>query len=224
MQNSNKWLKDKLNYNFKNEALLKLSLTHRSACKKNNERLEFLGDAVLGSIIAEYTFNKKNESNEGDLTRYRAYLVKESTLCEIAQKIELSNYLILGPGENKSGTRHRCSVLSDTLEALIGAIYLDSDFEVAKEVVISLYQKFVPDIPSMNDLKDPKTKLQEITQKEGSSLPEYTLIETHGEDHQQIFHVSCRMDKKNQITHGKGKSIRQAEQEAALMMLQQYEE
>ena len=224
MQALNKWLEDKLNYHFKDETLLKLSLTHRSACQKNNERLEFLGDAVLGSIIAEYIFNKKNESNEGDLTRYRAYLVKESTLCEIAREIELSNYLILGSGENKSGTRYRCSVLSDTLEALIGAIYLDSDFEVTKEVVVCLYQKYISDIPSMDELKDPKTKLQEIMQKEGVSLPEYTLIETHGEDHQQTFHVSCRLDKKNQITHGKGKSIRQAEQEAALMMLQQYEE
>jgi ribonuclease-3 len=217
-----KWINKSLNYKFNDEALLALALTHRSLSSKNNERLEFLGDSILSIIISDLIYREKSLLNEGDLTRLRAYLVKESTLCQIAKNINLSIHINVGAGENKSGTRYRCSVLSDTLEALLGAIYLDSGFENTFSVIQELYKDVLSKLPSMDQLKDSKTRLQEIIQKESMNLPEYSIANITGQDHLQKFYVKCIVKDRNLITQGEGISIRKAEQDAAALMIEKY--
>jgi ribonuclease-3 len=217
-----KWINKSLNYKFNDEALLALALTHRSLSSKNNERLEFLGDSILSIIISDLIYREKSLLNEGDLTRLRAYLVKESTLCQIAKNINLSIHINVGAGENKSGTRYRCSVLSDTLEALLGAIYLDSGFENTFSVIQELYKDVLSKLPSMDQLKDSKTRLQEIIQKESMNLPEYSIANITGQDHLQKFYVKCIVKDRNLITEGEGISIRKAEQDAAALMIEKY--
>jgi len=217
------WIKEEFDYKFEDESLLQLALTHRSVSSYNNERLEFLGDAILGFIVTEFLFNKKNDSNEGDLTRLRSHLVQEPTLHKIAQNINLSDHLIVGAGEKKSGTKHRSSVLSDALEAFLGAMYIDGGIDHTRRVILDLYAEFLPNLPKVSELKDAKTKLQEILQSKNHSLPVYSLIKITGQDHQQKFFVKCQIDEGNLNVEGEGVSRRIAEQDAALKMLRKYD-
>ena len=223
MKKTINWIKEEFDYKFEDESLLQLALTHRSVSSYNNERLEFLGDAILGFIVTEFLFNKKNDSNEGDLTRLRSHLVQEPTLHKIAQNINLSDHLIAGAGEKKSGTKHRSSVLSDALEAFLGAMYIDGGIDHTRRVILDLYAEFLPNLPKVSELKDAKTKLQEILQSKNHPLPVYSLIKITGQDHQQKFFVKCQIDEGNLNVEGEGVSRRIAEQDAALKMLRKYD-
>ncbi|MEC7859803.1 MAG: ribonuclease III [Pseudomonadota bacterium] len=223
MKKTINWIKEEFDYKFEDESLLQLALTHRSVSSYNNERLEFLGDAILGFIVTEFLFNKKNDSNEGDLTRLRSHLVQEPTLHKIAQNINLSDHLIVSAGEKKSGTKHRSSVLSDALEAFLGAMYVDGGIDHTRRVILDLYAEFLPNLPKVSELKDAKTKLQEILQSKNHPLPVYSLIKITGQDHQQKFFVKCQIDEGNLNVEGEGVSRRIAEQDAALKMLRKYD-
>ncbi len=209
-------------YRFTQPALLDQALTHRSFARScNNERLEFLGDSVLSLVISQYIFDQLSDSNEGQLSRVRASLVKEQTLADIARGIELGNYVKLGGGELKSGGFRRASILSDTLEAVIGAIYLDSNFEQVRKTVLSLYQKYLINLPDALSLKDPKTRLQEALQSRKIDLPAYEVVQTAGKDHDRIFTVRCSLSQLCLEATGKGSSRKKAEQIAADNVLKQ---
>ncbi|MHC9509961.1 ribonuclease III [Kangiella sp. M94] len=205
----------RLGYQFKDPSLLKLALTHRSGANKHNERLEFLGDSILGMVIAEYLFSHLKKADEGQLTRLRASLVKGKTLAEIAKELELGECLYLGEGELKSGGFRRASILADALEAIMGAIYQDSGFDVAKHVILSLYKERFERIDLKSVQKDPKTQLQEWLQSRKLPLPDYELLKVTGEPHKQTFDVACVLAEKEVKTHGSGSSRRNAEQQAA---------
>lgn len=203
-------------YQFKQTALLEQALTHRSFSKTiNNERLEFLGDSVLSLAISQQLYEQLTESNEGELSRVRASLVKEKTLANIARNIKLGDHIKLGGGELKSGGFRRSSILSDTLEAIIGAIYLDSDFVQARKSVLYLYQDFLENLPDAQALKDPKTRLQESLQARHINLPDYEVVQTAGKDHDQTFTVRCSIPELSIESIGKGSSRKKAEQVAA---------
>ncbi len=200
---------------FRHPALLAQALTHRSHSGANNERLEFLGDSVLNCVIAELLYNRFPQLPEGDLSRLRSHLVKESTLSEIAISLDIGSCLKLGEGEIRSGGWRRPSVLADALEALIGAIFLDAGFAVAQQVVTRLYQSRMDDLDPKRLGKDPKTLLQEYLQGRRIALPQYAVLATEGEAHCQIFRVECRIPALGINTHGEGGSRRAAEQLAA---------
>jgi ribonuclease-3 len=210
-----------LGYQYQDAGLLQQALTHRSAYFKHNERLEFLGDSVLGFIISDALFCKFPEVPEGDLSRMRATLVKGLTLAEIAREFELSECLILGPGELKSGGFRRESILADTVEALIGAMYLDSDIEKTRERVLAWYESRLAVIKPGIDQKDAKTQLQEWLQGRKQALPLYQVEEVKGEAHNQEFTIHCVIEGLEQPVTGKGTSRRKAEQEAAQKALEQ---
>ena len=214
----------KLGYEFKDLSLPKLALTHRSFdSKKNYERLEFLGDALLGMIIGEALYYRYPSQNEGRLTRMRATLVRQETLVIIAQKLELSNYLILGIGERKGGGRNRASILADAVESLLGAIYLDSqDLAITRKCVLSWYGDLINDVNEQKVLKDAKSRLQEWLQSKQFDLPHYELMEIRGNAPYQIFVVRCHVNIINcpDITES-GESRRIAEQKAAELMINQ---
>lgn len=211
-------------YQFKQTALLERALTHRSFSNTDsNERLEFLGDSVLSLIISEYVFERLIESNEGALSRVRAFLVKEQTLANIARSIKLGDHIKLGGGELKSGGLYRPSILSDTLEAIIAAIYMDGGFEAAKQSVLHLYQDYLKDLPDARLLKDPKTRLQEMLQARQLNLPDYVLTQTSGQGHKQFFTITCRIPALSIEAIGKGSSRKKAEQTAAGHLLQKLE-
>lgn len=205
----------KLGYSFNEPDLLRQALTHRSHSLPHNERLEFLGDSVLNCAVAGLIFRHFLNLTEGDLSRVRANLVNQQTLAELAQTLELGGLIRFGDGELKSGGDRRPSILADTLEAVLGAIYLDGGFARAEEVVVALFTPLLhgpdPRIPG----KDPKTLLQESLQSRRLPLPQYSVIATTGEAHQQQFQVECRVPKLNIRTVGKGASRRGAEQDAA---------
>jgi ribonuclease-3 len=205
----------KIGYMFKDETLLDLALTHRSYRSNNNERLEFLGDAVLSLFIAEALFQKFPEAKEGQLSRLRSTLVKGVTLAEIGKEFKLGDYLNLGAGELKSGGHRRESIISDALEAVIGAIYLDSNDDTCRNVVLAWYQSRLETLTLENNEKDPKTKLQEYLQSIKHDLPNYDVYEVQGEAHDQIFFVTCQIEAMNILTKNKGPSRRIAEQKAA---------
>ncbi len=207
-------LETALGYRFSDETLLASALTHRSAGQPNNERLEFLGDAVLGLIMAEALFRRHPELSEGDLSRLRSSLVRGDTLAEVARDIRLGGCLQLGPGERKSGGFRRQSILADALEALIGAIYLDGGIESADEVILHLWGGRLQSLPAAGELKDPKTRLQEYLQGRGQTLPDYHLESVSGDDHRQTFHITCTIADAG-CWHGQGPSRRRAEQAAA---------
>jgi len=203
-------------YRFKQTNLLKQALTHRSFSQThNNERLEFLGDSVLGLVISQFIFQQLPEANEGELSRIRASLVKEDTLANVARDIDLGDHIHLGGGELKSGGFRRSSILSDALEAIIGAIYLDSSFEQAKDTVLYFYRDYLQKIPDSQALKDPKTQLQELLQGQQKDLPNYEVVQTVGKDHEQTFTVKCQVESISLETTGKGTSRKKAEQVAA---------
>lgn len=209
-----------LGYEFNDQELLRQALTHRSAGGRNNERLEFLGDAILGFVIAEALFQHLPTAREGELSRMRASLVKRETLAEVARDLKLGGHLQLGSGELKSGGFRRDSTLADALEAVIGAIYLDSDFATCKARILRLFTPRLEALPSAAALKDPKTRLQEHLQARHISLPEYEVLESHGSDHSRRFLVRCRVEELEIVHEGSGNSRRRAEQAAAAGMLE----
>jgi len=213
-------LQKRLGYQFSQPQLLTLALTHRSFASKNNERLEFLGDGVLNFIVAHQLFKRFPKLPEGDLSRLRAQLVKEATLFEIALTLTLGDFLKLGEGELKSAGWRRPSILSDALEAIIGATYLDGGFPEAEAMVIRLYEEKLDTINPKAIDKDAKSKLQEYLQSKKISLPEYEVTSIEGEAHAQSFEVTCKINKLNVQTVGKGSSRRNAEQEAAKLAME----
>lgn len=207
-------LQSALSYRFQDETLATRALTHRSASKSHNERLEFLGDALLDFIVAEMLFERLPQASEGELTRIRAALVKKSTLAEMAQSLNLGECLILSKGEAGSGGRQRAAVLADALEALIAAIYLDSGIEACKQVVEKLASEKLAEAEKSGE-KDFKTRLQELLQAQGKPLPVYNIVETRGEAHAQEFVVECTVALLSEVLQGSGNSKRDAEQQAA---------
>jgi ribonuclease III len=213
-------LTERLGYQFKTTALLVQALTHRSFAANNNERLEFLGDSALNFIVAHQLFQRFSKLPEGDLSRLRAQLVKESTLSEIALSLELGDALKLGEGELKSAGWRRPSILADALEAIIGAVYLDGGFTSVETLILKLYQDKLANIdPKLID-KDPKSQLQEYLQGKKIDLPDYKVVSINGEAHAQIFKIECIIEKYDISTLGEGTSRRIAEQQAAQLALE----
>ncbi len=214
-------LEKKLGYQFNDSGFLNLALTHRSANGKHNERLEFLGDSILSFVIADDLYHRFPKINEGDMSRMRATLVRGHTLAELGREFELGDYLKLGPGELKSGGFRRDSILADAVEAIIGAIYLDSGTEVVRGIILSWYQTRLEAIKPGVSQKDPKTRLQEFLQGRRKPLPVYTVTNIKGEAHNQEFTVSCDVAGIGMPVIGKGTSRRKAEQAAAETALEQ---
>jgi len=208
-----------LGYGFRNEALLITALTHRSFSKTNNERLEYLGDAIVGFFIAEQLYIQFPQAAEGELTRLRSALVKKESLARIARDIQLGEYIKLGVGERKSGGWQRDSILSNAMEALIGAIYLDSDLENCRLIILGLYSPLLASLTLANIAKDPKTKLQEYLQANKCALPSYNVISEEGEDHDKLFIIKCEVEGFKDPVIAEGKSKRSAEQLAAAKAL-----
>ncbi|WP_371025054.1 ribonuclease III [Luteibacter sp. RCC_6_2] len=205
-------------HSFRNPDLAALALTHRSAGRPNNERLEFLGDALLGVTVAELLFEAHPNASEGELSRLRAQLVNGQALAVIARELELGDILKLGPGELKSGGYRRDSILADAFEALVAAVYLDDGYDACRQVVRRLFMPRVAEIKRSS--KDAKTRLQEWLQGRGLPLPVYELTDSYGEDHAKIFDVSCSIDEPEPIrVEGRGGSRRAAEQDAAEAVL-----
>jgi ribonuclease-3 len=220
LKNAAAWLLEALDYECRDPALLEAALTHRSAGGPHNERLEFLGDAVLNCVVARMIFREFASADEGDLSRFRASLVSGEALAVIAAEVHLGDQLRLGSGELKSGGFRRKSILADTLEALFGAIYLDGGFEAAARVIERLFVPRLDRLPSAAELKDPKTRLQELLQSKGLPLPAYAVETVSGEAHNQSFEVSCSVEVLGLKAIGKGASRRRAEQAAAAQLLQ----
>lgn len=213
-----------IGYQFNNAAILTQALTHRSFAANNNERLEFLGDSVLNFIIAHQLFNRFSKLPEGDLSRLRAALVKESTLSEIASSLNIGEALKLGEGELKSEGWKRPSILADALEAIVGAVYLDGGFAAAEALVLKLYEQKLANIdPKIID-KDAKSQLQEYLQGKKIELPEYGVVSIEGEAHAQTFKIECVVQKLHISTVGEGTSRRIAEQSAAQLALEKITE
>ena len=214
-----RWAERELAYEFSNPRLLDQALTHRSASSENNERLEFLGDAMLGLIVAKALYELRPEANEGDLSRARAALVKKGTLAEIGRQIGVDKQLTLGTGELRTGGAQRSSALADAVEAVIGAVVLDGGYQAGELLVRRLIAEPLDALPPSDELKDAKTRLQEWLQARGHGLPEYNVDDVSGSDHNQYFAVSCRIDADERVSIGQGSSRRGAEQAAAEAML-----
>ena len=214
-----KRLSRKLDYQFRDQNLLKTALTHRSASSKNNERLEFLGDAVLGQVISIELFLRFPEAAEGELSRMRASLVKGETLAKISRELDLGEYLNLGSGELKSGGFRRDSILADAFEAIIGAVYIDSDRQIAHDFVMRFLSGRLQQCDPNRVLKDPKTRLQEYLQAQGEPLPDYEVISINGQAHEQTFKVACHISRLQEQVSAEGASRRKAEQFVAQEVL-----
>lgn len=212
-------LANRLGLVFQNPELLVAALTHRSKGANNNERLEFLGDSVLGFVITQYIYEQFPKAEEGVLSRLRASLVNQTSLAEIARQLDLGDYLILGSGELKSGGFRRDSILSDALEAIMGALLLDQGVTVCQAWILRLFAERLDSLPLDNWNKDPKTRLQELLQSKHKDLPNYELLSMSGADHAQTFEVVCRVAIIGQTTQGVGASRKKAEQAAAETML-----
>lgn len=219
MEKAATWLKQSLHYEFSDERLLRTALTHRSAAGDNNERYEFLGDAVLQVVISEWIFEIRPDASEGRLSRLRSSLVKDSTLAEIALELGVGEHLILGSGEKKSGGHRRSSILADTIEAIFAAVYLDAGFDAARKLIRDTYGKRIEELPEGAELRDPKTRLQEYLQSRQLPLPDYHIEKVTGKAHKQSFEVSCTIEALGKTTIGKGLARRDAEQDAAGAML-----
>jgi ribonuclease-3 len=216
-----RWVRERLGYEVRDVALFSAALTHRSAARPHNERLEFLGDAVLNLSIAEHLFRTNPQANEGDLSRLRAWLVSSQPLAETAAQIGLGEVLRLGSGELKTGGFRRESILADALEALFGAVYLDAGLQAAQQVIFALFSERLAHLPDTDDLKDSKTRLQEHLQSRGLPLPAYDVVRTEGEIHAQTFWVRCEVNTLGLAATGQGLSRRRAEQEAAAVVLRE---
>ena len=208
-------LQSALDYQFQDLGLLQQALTHRSHGLPHNERLEFLGDSVLNFIVSTLLFDQHAEMDEGDLSRVRSNLVKQSALADIAQTLSLSTHLRLGEGELKSGGFRRPSILADALEAIFGAIYLDGGYPAISRVIERLYRPILAHIDLRTFGKDPKTLLQELVQGRGQPLPRYEVLATHGAAHNQLFDVVCEIATLGIREQASGSSRRAAEQAAA---------
>jgi len=213
------WLKSHFDYEFADARLFQRALTHRSASGENNERLEFLGDSVLNFVVSDMVFERYPQASEGELSRLRASLVRDSTLAGIAASASLGDHLILGSGELKSGGFRRASILADAVEAILGAIYQDGGFDAADTAVRHLLSARADSLPAVEELKDPKTRLQEQLQAVGHTLPEYSTESVSGKAHRQTFDVTCAVPALSLVTRGQGASRRDAEQAAAAHML-----
>ncbi len=223
MNDATSSLETRLGYNFKNPDLLLQALTHRSLGNDNNERLEFLGDSLLGLIITEQLYHLHPDANEGQLTRMRAQLVKGDTLAKIAKKMDLGTYLRLGTSELKSGGWRRNSILANSIEAIIGAIYLDNGIDCCKEFVLGLFNEQLKITSPENHNKDPKTRLQEYLQAHKILLPEYKVVNERGEIHDRTFTIECTIPGTSIKVQADGQSKRKAEQAAAIKALQLFE-
>jgi len=213
-------LSDRLAYQFNDLSLLQQALTHRSAKGEHNERLEFLGDSILGFVIAEALYVKFPKQCEGDLTRMRSSLVKGVTLSAIARSYELGDFLILGAGELKSGGFRRDSILEDAFEAIIGAVFLDSNLATVQAFILAVFKERLQQIQPGNNQKDPKSQLQEYLQARQIAVPDYDVINITGQSHQQEFTVQCSTEVIDKPVITKGASRRKAEQAAASKVLE----
>ncbi|MEO1244505.1 MAG: ribonuclease III [Pseudomonadota bacterium] len=215
MQTAERWLKQSLNYEFTDADLFRQALTHRSAPGNSNERLEFLGDAILDFVISEAIYLARPRASEGDLSRLRAHLVSDASLAELALELELGEHLLLGSGEKKSGGHRRESILADALEAIFGAVFLDRGFDAGRMLILACFEERLAALPNAEDLRDPKTRLQEWLQGRGMSLPSYELERISGQAHRQTFEVRCSLADSDLNASGSGSSRRGAEQQAA---------
>lgn len=212
-----------IGYEFKNGGLLKIALTHRSVGPVNNERLEFLGDSILGFVISDWLFDNFPDVDEGQLSRLRASLVKGDSLAEIGRKLNLGKYLWLGPGELRSGGQSRGSILADTIEAIFAAVYFDGGYYASRQLILNLFEEKLVSINTIAQLKDPKTLLQEYLQARKCELPIYTVIGITGEPHDQLFTVTCEVKPFLINKQGEGCSRRKAEQHAADLCMRHLE-
>ena len=212
-----------IGYIFKQPALLQQALRHRSAGAPHNERLEFLGDSLVNLMVAESLFSHWPKADEGALTRGRANLVRESSLAEIARRLDIGDNIVLGTGEMKTGGHRRDSILADTLEAVIAAIYLDSNFETCRTTVLPWFEQQIRDIQPGKIDKDAKTRLQEWLQAKQLARPDYQLIESRGEDHARIFVVQCSTVEPDLCEQAEGSSLRLAEMAAAEKIMNKLE-
>ena len=215
-------LQNTLDYQFKNSHLLRQALTHRSFGVDNNERLEFLGDALLDLIVGESLFNQHPGADEGNLSRLRSSIVNKSALAGIGREWNLGEHVLLGAGELKSGGRSRDSILADTVEAVVAAVYLDGGLAVCRKLVDTWTLEFVRN-PEARQTKDAKTRLQEKMQASGHGLPDYQVLAIEGKAHAQSFLVECRVEGLERVHRGRGRSKRAAEQQAALETLRSLE-
>ena len=213
-------LSKKLGLSFNNPQIITMALTHRSANSKNNERLEFLGDSILGFVVAQKLYDLFPSASEGVLSRLRASLVNQSSLAELARQHQLGDYLLLGSGELKSGGFRRDSILSDALEAIMGALFKDQGINACQTWIELLFAEKLNDLSLDNWQKDPKTQLQELMQSKKQVLPEYTLITMSGLAHEQMFQVKCSIPLLTDTCVGTGISRKKAEQSAAELMLE----
>lgn len=213
-------LESRLGHRFSDRELLSEALTHRSAGSRHNERLEFLGDALLSAVISEALFAARPEAAEGDLSRLRASLVRGESLAELAQGLRLGECLSLGSGELKSGGFRRKSILGDALEAVLGAVFLDAGYQACRSLILELFADRILNLPPVEQLKDPKTRLQERLQGQGLALPAYALVEQVGPAHARTFVAECRVGELSVSTRGEAGSRRGAEQDAARRMLE----
>ena len=219
-------LQNRIKYQFKDKSILAISVTHSSYANEmrdksgvSNERLEFLGDSVLGVVVSEYIYKTFQQLPEGELTKIRAALVCESSLYNFAKRIDLGNYLLLGKGEEQSGGRERASILSDAFEALIAAIYLDGGLDPARKFILYFVIKEIKELKQDPVFKDYKTALQEIVQKNKQEILKYVLVNESGPDHEKVFKVQVHLNS-NVIGEGNGRSKKEAEQNAAKQVLE----
>lgn len=215
-------IQTRIDYNFKDVSLFELALTHKSAGTPNNERLEFLGDSLLNAVAADALFSRFEDVPEGVMTTARSQLVKGKTLAQIGFSLELDQLMILGLGERKNVSPVKHSIVGDAVEALIGAIYTDSDFVTCRRIVLSFLQPYLDKVSLVPEFKDAKTLLQELMQAEHLALPNYELVGVEGPGHQQKFTVKCSVKLKNASAIGEGLSRRSAEQSAAIQVLKQF--
>lgn len=213
-------LQRRLGYVFDDPARLRLALTHRSKSRSNYERMEFLGDSLLGFVISNCLFQQFPDQPEGVLTRLRAKLVRQRSLASVARTFELGEYLVLGSGEGKSGGHLRDSTLSDVFEAIIAAIYLDGGIDAARPFITRTFMDILASLDPGEELKDPKSALQEWLQQSQFELPEYEITEISGKDHKQMFQVECRIGVTDNVFTGRADSRRKAEQKAAARALE----
>lgn len=211
-------LYNKLDYTFNNAKLLELALCHRSLGENSNERLEFLGDSILSFVITSELFNRYHKLTEGELSRLRSNLVNGEFLARLFQKLKINDYILLGFGEVKSGGKSRPSILADTFEAIIGAVFLDSNIDICRKQILHWYGNVLDNI-DISFLKDAKTRLQELMQKYKMPLPNYNIISIDGLAHNQTFHVQCTIEKVDFIAESFDKTKRKAEQNSATIML-----
>jgi ribonuclease III len=210
-----KWASKYLGYEFATPSLLQRALTHKSRSSSNNERLEFLGDALLGFVVAEALYSQEQLADEGALSRLRASLVRGDTLADLATELQLGDAILLGSGEYRTGGQQRRSILADSLEAVLGAILLDADYATARRIILRLFADRLASLPDVENLKDSKTLLQERLQAESLAVPVYTIVSETGPAHARVFEVRCYIEAMGIETVGRGHSRRIAEQVAA---------